>query len=134
MSRSGYNDGCDQWSLIMWRGAVASAIRGKRGQAFLKEMLAALDALPEKKLIAHKLSNDGEVCAIGAVGTARGLDMSSMDSENADTVSAVFGISRAFACEIAWENDEIWCLETPERRFVRMRAWVERNIKSAEPA
>jgi len=47
MSRSGYSDDCDdQWSLICWRGAVKSAIRGKRGQAFLKEMLAALDALP----------------------------------------------------------------------------------------
>ena len=55
MSRSGYHDGIDQWDLIRWRGAVASAIRGKRGQAFLREMLDALDALPEPKLIAHDL-------------------------------------------------------------------------------
>ena len=31
MSRSGYEDGLEMWDLIRWRGAVASAIRGKRG-------------------------------------------------------------------------------------------------------
>ena len=46
MSRSGYGDDIGQWDLIRWRGAVQSAMCGKRGQAFLKEMLAALDALP----------------------------------------------------------------------------------------
>jgi hypothetical protein len=37
MSRSGYSDdyGDDEpWQLIMWRGAVASAFRGRRGQPF----------------------------------------------------------------------------------------------------
>jgi hypothetical protein len=37
MSRSGYSDDLENWSLIRWRGAVASAIRGRRGQAFLRE-------------------------------------------------------------------------------------------------
>lgn len=46
MSRSGYSDDIDQWDLICWRGAVASAIRGKRGQAFLLEMWKAMTALP----------------------------------------------------------------------------------------
>lgn len=32
MSRCGYSDDYDQWALIRWRGAVESAIRGKRGQ------------------------------------------------------------------------------------------------------
>lgn len=35
MSRSGYTDDCDGWQLIMYRGAVASAIRGARGQRLL---------------------------------------------------------------------------------------------------
>lgn len=90
MSRSGYDDNIDQWNLIRWRGAVASAIRGKRGQAFLREMLAALDALPERKLIARKLESRGEVCAIGAIGKARGVDMSNIDPEDHDTVAAKF--------------------------------------------
>lgn len=45
MSRSGYSEELDQWDLIRWRGQVASAIRGKRGQAFLRAMLAALSLL-----------------------------------------------------------------------------------------
>lgn len=60
MSRSGYTEDCeDDWALIRWRGAVNSAIRGKRGQAFLREMLAALDVMPEKRLIAGNLVFDG---------------------------------------------------------------------------
>lgn len=68
MSRSGYIDDGDieHWDLIRWRGAVASAIRGKKGQSFLLEMLHAMDALPEKKLIAHDLLKDGSVCARAA--------------------------------------------------------------------
>lgn len=61
MSRSGYvDDMCDEWAMIRYRGAVKSAIRGKRGQAFLREMLAALDAMPEKRLTAGALIFDGQ--------------------------------------------------------------------------
>jgi hypothetical protein len=60
MSRSGYcEDMDDQWAHIRWRGAVTSAIRGRRGQAFLREMLAALDAMPEKRLVAGALVFEG---------------------------------------------------------------------------
>lgn len=33
------------------------------------------------------------------------------------------------AQEVAYENDEGAYRETPEQRWTRMRAWVERNIK-----
>lgn len=129
MSRSGYSDDIDGWQLIRWRGAVASAIRGKRGQAFLAEMLAALDALPEPKLIAQELEEDGAVCAIGAVGRKRGLDMEAMDPYDHESVAAVFGIPHALACEIMWENDDgTWRHDTPEQRFIRVRAWVVSKI------
>ncbi len=49
MSRSGYSDDCD--NLQLWRQAVDRAISGKRGQAVLREMLASLEALPQKRLI-----------------------------------------------------------------------------------
>ena len=132
MSRSGYSEDHEQWTMIRWRGAVASAIRGKRGQAFLREMLAALDAMPEKRLIGHELEYDGNVCAIGSVGKARGLDMSELDPEDPYTVANVFGIARAMAAEIVFENDEgagYWSKETPEARWHRMRAWVISNLK-----
>src|SRR3954471_11126976 len=101
MSRSGYVEDCDyEISWINWRGAVKSAIRGKRGQAFLYEMLQAMAALPENKLIARELECDGAVCAIGAVGKARGLDMSQLDPEDYHSVAGKFGIAEALAQEI----------------------------------
>lgn len=41
MSRSGYTDEDDIWAMIRWRGAVTSAIRGKRGQQALREWVAS---------------------------------------------------------------------------------------------
>lgn len=127
MSRSGYSDDCDsEWGLICWRGAVASAIRGRRGQAFLREMLAAMDALPEKKLIAEEFSRSGAVCAIGSVGAARGLDMNGLDPHDRETVAGTFGIAPALAAEIMFENDQDFRMseEAPEARFMRMRSWI----------
>lgn len=132
MSRSGYNEEIDdQWQLIRYRGAVKSAIKGARGQAFLKEMLAALDSLPEKKLIAHELEAHGAVCAIGAVGKARGLDMTGIDPDDAERVARVFGVADALAREVVYENDDEWRVrETPEARFIRMRQWVAAQIRA----
>lgn len=80
MSRSGYtDDDCDN-TLNLYRGTVQRAIRGKRGQAFLRELAAAMDSMPVKELIANELvAPNGQVCAIGAVCQARGLDVSKLD-------------------------------------------------------
>ncbi len=131
MSRSDYSDDCDQWDLIRYRGAVKSAIRGARGQAFLREMLAALDALPEKKLIAGELEDGNAVCAIGAVGKARGIDMTELDPDDSWRVAATFGIADALVREIAFENDDDfgWSQETPEARFMRVRRWIETQLE-----
>lgn len=137
MSRAGYSDDVDDnWDLICWRGAVTSAIRGKRGQAFLRELLAALDALPEKRLIADELEEDGCFCALGAVGKARGLDLSSINTENWRQMADTFGIAEAMAREIMAENDNDFAhrVETPEQRFRRVRAWVERHLIEWEAA
>lgn len=132
MSRSGYTDDCDDmWDHIRWRGAVKSAIKGKRGQAFLKEMLDALDALPEKKLIARELEAEGAVCALGAVGRARSIDMSGIDPDDPETVAGVFCISDALTREIVAENDDSGPYkETPENRWARMREWVAKQIRT----
>lgn len=135
MSRSGYSEDWDfdQWAMIRWRGAVTAAIKGKRGQAFLREMLAALDALPDGKLVASELEENGQVCALGAVGRARGVDMAAIDPEDYSRVAATFGVSEALAREVVYENDEMssWGNETPEQRFWRMRRWVASQIRSA---
>jgi len=147
MSRSGYCDDMDdQWAHIRWRGVVASSIRGRRGQAFLTEMLAALDALPEKRLIAHELvvplkcrcswcqRQGAAVCAIGAVGRARGVDMAKLDPEDPYGVAGAFGIAAPLAQEIVYMNDEAWYGLTPEKRFEKMRAWVASLIKTVPAA
>jgi len=133
MSRSGYSDEYEE-TVNLWRGTVARAIKGKRGQAFLKEMLGALDALPEKKLVANELvEKDGCVCALGAVGRARGMDMKDIDPEDHEGVAHKFGMAHALACEVMYVNDEMGPYtrtETSEERFVRVRAWVAEKINS----
>ncbi len=131
MSRSGYNDESDPWPLICWRGAVASAMRGRRGQAFLRELLNALDGLPQKRLVSFELERDGDVCAIGAVGRTRGVPMGEIDPEDHEQVAGTFDIAHAMACEIMWINDEgRWGWnETPETRFKRVREWVAKELR-----
>ena len=147
MSRSGYSDDCeDQWAMIRWRGAVNSAIKGRRGQQALCEILAALDSLPEKRLASESLvTADGDFCTLGALGKARGIDLEPIDPEDRDAVARAFGISEALAAEIMYQNDEYideweWVTvdicgpvrNAAERRWNHMRAWVERHI--ATPA
>ncbi len=111
---------------------VDRTIRGERSQAFLKDLAKALDAMPEKRLVAAELITEtGEVCAIGAVYKARGLDASSVDIEDPESVGKLVDISRSLAAEIGYENDEgSHKIETPEERWVRMRKWVEENLKN----
>ncbi len=131
MSRSGYTDDCDGWALICWRGAVASAIRGHRGQAMLKELLQALDAMPDKKLIAGELESNGEYCTLGVLGKNRGLNLNEIDPYETDYLSRQLGVAEALVKEIVYENDEgAYRLETPEQRWSRMRQWVVDQIRA----
>jgi len=147
MSRSGYcDDGENTWALVCWRGAVNSALRGKRGQAFLTELAEAMDAMLVKRLVTEELQADGEFCTLGVIGNARDLDMSVIDPDDSESVAEKFGLAEAMVREIVWENDEHpgvygvrpdgstgWRRETPEERWVRMREWVESNIKQVTP-
>ena len=130
MSRSGYSDDCENWSLICWRGAVTSALKGKRGQAFLLELREAMEAMPEKRLVADVLEADGQFCTIGVLGAKRGINMEALDPDDREGLAEAFGIAPALAAEIVFMNDEgSWNAETPEQRWVRMREWVESNIQ-----
>lgn len=152
MSRSGYSDDGDgeSYSLAMWRGRVLSATRGKRGQRFFRELVAALDAMPAKRLVANDFqTTDGEVCALGCLGRAKGIDLSHLDPEDmADNfdfgpLREAFDIAEPLAQEVMYENDEggpykpgryeggRWVRdeETPEERWTRVRAWAARQIR-----
>lgn len=108
MSRSGYTDEEDfPGQFALWRGRVASAIRGKRGQALLRDLLAALDAMPVKALAAESLvTADGEFCTLGVLGAQRGIDLAKLDPDDPDQVAEVFGIATCMAQEIVYQNDE----------------------------
>lgn len=111
MSRSGLTkgDGEDVLAYGRWRGAVQSAINGKRGQAFLHELAAALDAMPEKSLVAGELqAENGCHCALGVIGSARGLDVANMDVDDYDSIAASLSVNAKIAQEIMWENDEVF--------------------------
>lgn len=170
MSRHGYHEDCgddDPLVLGRWRAQVRSATRGARGQKLLRDMLAALDAMPEKRLVALELecqpstdseraaalsklfgrevtvdeyreriverdtqAREGDVCALGAVGRMRGIDMSGLDPDDSESVAAAFNIADPLAREIVWVNDEGGpARETPEHRWQRVRQWVANQIK-----
>lgn len=131
VSRSGYTDDLDQWDLIRYRGRVASATRGKRGQSFFRALLAALDAMPEKRLVAHDLRDaTGAVCAIGSLGVARGVALEAIDPYDHETLGETFDIAECLVGEVEYMNDEYPLNnETPEQRWVRMRAWVAAQVK-----
>lgn len=133
MSRSGYGDDCEH--LELYRGTVARALKGKRGQSFLRELVAALDAMPEKTLIAGQLvAESGACCAIGAVCKARQLDVSDVDYFDPDAVARAIGVSGAMAAEIEYMNDEGNRNETPAQRWERMRKWASDNIAAQTPS
>lgn len=135
MSRSGYSDNIGEWDLIRWRGQVASAIRGARGQKLLRELLASLDAMPEKRLIVGDLRDaDGEHCTLGVLGEVRGLPLETIDPEDYEQVADAFGVAHQLVQEVVFENDEAcFSRESPEERWKRMRAWVAARI-TASPA
>lgn len=112
MSRSGYTDDIeDQWQHIMWRGRVASSIRGKRGQTLLRDLLAALDAMPDKRLYPNNFATaSGEYCTLGVLGATRGTKMDDLgDAEDGcdeKLVADRFGVAAPLVQEIMFMNDE----------------------------
>jgi hypothetical protein len=151
VSRSNYSDDCEH--VHLYRGAVNRALQGKRGQAFLREMLAALDELPWQRLEVGtlveltRLDADDELtedvnaeahvsgcCAMGAVALKRELDVSNVNAYMSSEVGRAFDIAPSMAAEIAYENDEAGPDdETPEQRWHRVRAWVVAQIKAGSP-
>lgn len=135
MSRSGYMDDLDNWQMIKWRGWVASAIKGQRGQTFLRELVEALDAMPEKRLIDEDLvSEDGyEACALGVLGKAKRIDMGRLDTYDTEGLGAAFNIAHQLAAEVMFINDDEYRHATPEERWRNVREWAASKLHSLVP-
>ena len=111
MSRSGYtDDNDDPLAHGRWRQAVKRAIEGQRGQALLRELVEALDAMPDKRLYSGSFATaEGEFCALGVLGAKRGTKMDDLGDDydcEPETVGQRFGIAPAMAAEIMYMNDE----------------------------
>jgi len=143
MSRSGYTDDYDgdcEDGLALFRGRVANAIKGERGQAFLRELVAALDAMPVKELAADVLVADGQCCAIGAVAIARGYDPATLPThdaicDDAEPLANIMGISETLTREIMFWNDDddrYRSAVTDATRWTRMRRWAVENLRRAK--
>lgn len=128
MSRHGYSDNCE--NVAMWRGVIASASRGKRGQAFFRALLEALDSMPERRLVMGELQDkEGSVCALGCLGKARGVDLKTVDTEDWDGLGELFDIAPQLAQEVMYVNDDSWRVTSPEERWSTVRAWAARHIR-----
>lgn len=115
MSRSGYDDDYnDQWAAICWRGAVSAAFNGKRGQDFLKRLLAHLDAMPDKRLAAFDWTReDGVSCTLGVALAAEKPEVHEAskkwdpdDDSRSNAAASALDIAPAMARELIWLNDE----------------------------
>lgn len=138
MGRSGYSDDCE--NLWLWRGAVSRALKGTRGQQALREIAVALDAMPEKHLVAHSFSRKEGVCLLGALAKSRDVDVSDLEPPSRsdgyvedvdrDIASARLNIAPAMVAEVMFMNDEgSWKAESPTERWTRMRGWVAEHIQ-----
>lgn len=135
MSRSGYSDDYNP----LYRGTVASAARGKRGQALLRDLVAALNAMPDKRLSAGVLKDeDGCMCSLGALAEFRRIHVEDIafDDDYGFSSAASWELSNrldAAQClinEVMFMNDEGgWGTETPETRWHRMWVWAQQLIK-----
>ena len=142
MSRSGCTDGWDydQWNYIRWRGAVNSAIKGKRGQLFLKDLIRALDDMPVKELISNDiitidpLTQQTNSCALGALLLKKGTGFINPDDpEHHEDIAYRLNISPTLVREVEYLNDDAfgWGSGWDSRaaRWKSMRDWAESQLQ-----
>lgn len=110
------------------------------GRAFLHELLAALDAMPQRRLRKGALvgpyanhaqgARMGDVCALGCVAKARGVAERIDPFSGAKVVGALLNLNPWMTRAIMEMNDAGGpANETPEQRFARMRSWVSNLIR-----
>lgn len=110
--------------------ATAQSFVMTSSQKFMRELADALDAMEHKRLIADHLERDGEYCALGVVGRARGIQLGVIDPSDIFAVAEALDILNLLALEIVSQNDDRGPPEeTPEQRWARVREFVRMKIK-----
>lgn len=125
-------------------GALQSAIRGRRGQQLLRDLVAGLDALPAPELSAGALEDEatGCCCAFGAVRRYRGaaavpLYFDPMEEDlDPPHYAEPFDVAPALAWAVVDVNEE-WSNSNNEasrrQRWERVRAWAVRHLAGVKP-
>lgn len=132
----------------LWQANCRRSLKGKKGQSALRELEAALLALPEKRLIANKLQDrQGEVCALGALAKYKNHEMAvaetteddEWDDEwdyDIDGSMEEFGVSLGMPRMVAWKVVALNDIEleglSPESRYERVLAWTQRQISTQQ--
>ena len=147
MSR--YSD-CDDYDWEPWMegqaaGALRSAIRGRRGQQLLRDLIAGLDALPEPELASGVLEDPetGCACALGVVRRQRGPEAVPLRIDPTDPdldwreLAEPFDISLTLANEVVAQNDYNTVNndeQSRRRRWVSVRAWAAGHLITSDGA
>ena len=127
--------------FALWDANCQRSLRGRAGQAALRDLEAALLALPQKRLIRGLLvSDDGaDVCAVGAYARYKGEDIAKHVPYASDDVAIACGMPRLVAWKVVALNDfEIddhyvtgqRVTYTPEERYIKVLAWVREQLKT----
>lgn len=135
---------------------AASALKGRRGQKFLRSLIAALDAMPVKELVSGEFrAAEGQQDALGAVAAARGVDLYHIEGWDHRLMGLRLDIPSSLVAEIIAQNDHgvpvlkskeicgplppwipeqyrpVFAIESRKRRRLRwqhMRDWAVRHL------
>lgn len=143
MSRFWEGESDDPLDWGRYEAAKRATLRGKRSQAFLRELVAALDALPQPELSEGALGDrrTGCVCVLGAIALAQGDSFDDLAKDNGnwspDDAAKWYSISPTLANEIISANDD-WrdgnAVDVRRSRWRHVRAWaVHHLIEPAQP-
>lgn len=137
---------------LFWANAARS-LKGRKGQAALRELRDELLAMPEPKLIRGRLADEqGHVCAVGALAVARRCAKGERREDVLDDLAAKIaagdgdesydgwditaavgvsvGVPFVFAYALGDLNDESLYSKTPEERHTAVLAWIDKQLTS----
>ena len=139
--RVGYSEDEDSVGRFnLWQANCRRSRQGKKGQVALRELEAALLAMPDKRIqkdVFVELS--GEACAIGALmmhklvsaGVPREqaiVECAALEPLDTEEHGVRIGLPRLVAWSVAVENDDEWKNRTAEDRYLHVLAWVRREL------
>lgn len=136
--RIGYSENEDfPGQFFLWQANCDRSLSGKAGQRSLRELEAALLALPTKRLVEGEVDNGVDCCAVGALARYKQITpVTRFPDENMEEVGVECGMPRMVAWKVVEMNDvEFGSYArslTPEQRYHAVLDWVRYRI--AAPA